>query len=98
MLRDAGDLISPAVAETISEIALTGADAAAVKLARRYAALIDASIDDPKLYAWSLRWIGPHLLATLESLGATPQARSRLKGGLAPDVPTRLHALRAARP
>jgi hypothetical protein len=42
--------------------------------------------------------IGPKLLAVLESLGATPAARSRLEKGGVPDAGTsRLAALREAR-
>ncbi len=44
-LRDAEDLLAPAVAATISKLALTDEDAAAVKLARRYAATIDEAAD-----------------------------------------------------
>lgn len=95
-LTDAAHLLRTAVDETIEALDLTEADAAAVRLARHYASLIDAQ-DEPKLEAWALRWIGPLLLATLESLGATPLARSRLKGGPPPDAPeSQLAKLRAA--
>lgn len=96
-LRDADELIAPAVEQTIDTLELQDADRAAVQLARRYAALIDEQTD-PKLRAWALRWIGPLLLSALESLGATPAARARLKGGRTPDAaPNRLDDLRRAR-
>lgn len=42
--------------------------------------------------------LGPKLLAVLESLGATPYARARLKGGKIPDAPeSKLDKLRKAR-
>lgn len=42
--------------------------------------------------------LGPKLLAVLESLGATPAARARLKGGKIPDAPeNQLGKLRKAR-
>ncbi len=77
MLRDADELLTPAVAETIAALSLGPEDAAAVKLAGRYAAAIDGAKDS----AWAMRWIGPLLLDALESLGATPAARARLKEG-----------------
>ncbi len=41
--------------------------------------------------------LGPKLLAALESLGATPAARARIKGGRSPDAPqSRLAQLRQA--
>lgn len=83
MLRDADELIAPAVAETIAALDLRPEDAAAVKLARLYAAQIDDATGsgDPKIGAWAARWIAPLLLDVLESLGATPAARARLKKG-----------------
>lgn len=96
-LRDADELIGPSVEQTIDALDLQAADSAAVQLARRYAALIDAQ-QDPKLRAWAMRWIAPQLLACLESLGATPAARARLKGGRTPDAaPNQLDKFRQAR-
>jgi hypothetical protein len=96
-LQVADRLIGPAVEESIAALDLDQVDAGAVQLARRYAALIDES-DTPQLKAWALRWIGPLLLAALESLGATPTARARLKGGKTPDAgPSQLARLREAR-
>lgn len=91
--------MTPAVEETITALqpALAPEDAAAVALARRYAALID-SMSEPKLRSWAMRWIAPLLLTTLESLGATPTARARLKGGKVADAaPSALEKLRQAR-
>jgi hypothetical protein len=107
-LRDASELLSAAVAEAISALDLADADAAAVRLALQYAAVIDAAgrhcrdCDDDACTrydsSWAMRWIGPLLLDALEQLGATPAARARLKGGPAKDAPvSQLARLRAAR-
>ena len=97
-LQDAEQLLAYAVAETTDALGLTDQDAAAVKLARDYAAVIDASRDDAKIHAWTMRNIAPLLLDCLEALGATPAARARLKGGKPADAPrSRLQALRDAR-
>jgi hypothetical protein len=98
MLRDADDLMLTAVCATIDALDLTPADAAAVRLARDYAAQIDASRDEAKLFAWSMRNTAPLLLDVLQALGATPAARAALtKGVKAPDAPGQLAKLRAAR-
>lgn len=83
MITDADNLIMPALVQTISALTLKDEDAAAVKLARLYALQIDQATvsGDPKITAWTVRWIAPLLLDTLEALGATPAARARLKGG-----------------
>jgi hypothetical protein len=93
-LRDASELLWPAVAETLTQLNLGSEDAAAKKLAQRYAQIIDQAPDQ----AWALRWIGPLLLDALEALSATPAARARVtKGGQQPDAPpSRLAQLRAA--
>jgi hypothetical protein len=93
-LRDASELLWPAVAETLTQLDLGSEDAAAKKLAQRYAQVIDQADDQ----AWAMRWIGPLLLDALETLGATPAARARLtKGGQPPDArPNRLTQLRSA--
>jgi hypothetical protein len=44
-----------------------------------------------------LEKLGPKLLAALESLGATPAARAKLKGGAPTRAANRLQALRQAR-
>jgi hypothetical protein len=124
-LRSADELIAPAVAETIDKLDQNDVDAAAVKLAQRYAAVIDraesalddagqafAMIDPEDISAYSylaklekkveaqavLAEIGPKLLAVLESLGATPAARSKIqKGGVKDAPPSGLAKLREAR-
>ncbi len=96
MLRDAGELLAPAVAGSVAALTLTPADSAAVKLAQRYAAAIDSADET----AETLEKLGPKLLAALESLGATPAARARLREGRASgkpgDKPGGLQALREA--
>jgi hypothetical protein len=93
MLHSADRTLAAAAAETITALALAPEDAAAVRLTQRYAAEIDDAADP----AAALERLGPKLLAALEALGATPQARSRIKGGRAADaVPGKLQALRAA--
>ena len=94
-LRDVSDLLWPAVAETIASLDLKPEDAAAKKLAQRYAQVIDTNADQ----AWAMRWIGPLLLDALQALGATPAARAALTKGAKPpeDKPNGLAKLRAAR-
>lgn len=97
-LRDAGELLAPAVAATLAELDLADCDAAVAKLAERYAAEIDATLGGAQLHAWAMRWIAPLLLDCLRDLGATPMARSRLKEGSGPDArEDPLTALRKAR-
>lgn len=94
MLRDADDLLVPAVRETLGALDVGPQDAAAVRLALRYAKTIDDNPDP----AWAMRWIGPLLLDALEQLGATPAARARLKTGSTAAAPvSQLAKLRAAR-
>jgi hypothetical protein len=94
-LRDASELLWPAVAETLTQLGLGPEDAAVRKLAQRYAQIIDQAADE----AWAMRWIGPLLLDCLTELSATPAARARLaKGDQRPDAkPAGLAKLRAAR-
>jgi len=98
-VRDASELLYPAVCETIAVLKLDpdGADAAAAKLAQRYARLIDEASYAKQ--AGVLRWLGPELLKVLESLGATPAARAALKSGKdkPPAQETQLDRLRNAR-
>jgi hypothetical protein len=70
--RDVDELLAPAIGETITALELGGKDVAAAQLARRYA----AAIDQARSPAAALRALGPLLLKALESLGATPAARS----------------------
>ena len=94
-VRDADELLAPAVAETLAALDLGPEHAAARKLAERYADVIDKARDP----AWSARWIGPLLLQALTELGATPAARAALTKGAkpAPQGPSRLDQLRAVR-
>jgi hypothetical protein len=94
-LRDASELLWPALAETLTQLDLGSEHAAAVRLAKRYAQVIDEAKDQ----AWAMRWIGPLLLDALGELGATPAAVARLKKGDKPadGKPNRLQQLRAAR-
>lgn len=97
-LRDVSELLWPAVEETIADLGLGSSDAAAVKLARRYARVIDQATDAKQ--ASVLRWLGPELLKVLAELGATPAARAAMtKGKKQPgdDKPNRLQQLRNAR-
>lgn len=90
-LTSADATMAAALAETLSELTLVDADAAVVRLAKKYAAAID---EDPDV----LEKIGPKLLSCLEALGATPRARAALrKGGEPSRVESRLAVLRAAR-
>ena len=89
--RDAAELLSPAVEETLSALQLTEQDAAAAQLARRYAKVIDQARDP----AWAARWLGPELLRCLDALQATPASRKAAKPQ--PQGPSRLDQLRAAR-
>jgi hypothetical protein len=94
-LRDASELLWPAVAETLSQLDLGSEHAAAKKLAQRYAQTIDECVDQ----RWAARWLFPLLLDTLGELGATPAAVARLKKGGKPadGKPNRLAQLRSAR-
>ena len=97
MLRDASELLYPAVMQAIAELGLLGSDAAAVKLAQNYAKAIDQASGAKR--ATVLRALGPELLKVLEALGATPQARAALTRGQKAAEPkaTGLAALRAAK-
>lgn len=100
-LRDADHLLATHVRASLAQLPLTDADQAAARLALTYAQQIDdltGADDDGKLGSWAIRWIGPLLLDALESLGATPAARARLKPGRpADEQPSGLAKLRAAR-
>lgn len=107
-LRDVSELLWPAVQETIAALGLGSEDAAARKLAQRYAQIIDGlpeqGSERSRDQAWGLRWIGPELLRTLDALGATPDARARIakltgSGGESPAdaAPSQLDRLRASR-
>lgn len=103
-LRDASELLFPAVCATLASLGIDtrdgGKDAAAAKLAQAYARQVDNALPG-KDYAWALRWLGPELHRVLESLGATPGARAAMTRGAkaaANDAkPNGLARLRAAR-
>lgn len=103
MLRDASELLWPAVAETLATLDLGSEHAAAAKLARRYAQVIDSMPDRAPArgapdQAWAMRWIGPLLLDCLTELGATPAAKARLtKGGKPADAEDPLTRLQPRR-
>jgi|SRR5581483_4498026 len=94
-LRDASELIWPAVSETLATLDLGSEHAAAKKLAQRYAQIIDEAQDQ----RWAARWLMPLLLDALTELGATPAAKARLTKGGKPGggKPNGLAKLRAAR-
>ena len=94
-LRDASELLWPAVARTLAHLNPGPEHDAAAVLAERYAKVIDEHRDP----AWALRWIGPLLLDCLSELGATPAAVARLTKGTKPaeTKPNGLAKLRAAR-
>jgi hypothetical protein len=110
-LRDASELLWPAVQETLAALDLGSEHAAARRLAQRYAQVIDGLPDHDEYtserahdQAWALRWIGPLLLDALVQLGATPAARAAIDktvkpgGGSQPDAPeSQLDRLRASR-
>lgn len=109
-LRDASELIYPAVQETLAELGLLGDSSAATKLAQQYAKVIDSQSghcrgcdsDDCRRSQgapWAMRWLGPLLLDSLEALGATPRAKAaQTKGTKTPEAkPGGLAKLRAAK-
>jgi hypothetical protein len=90
-LRDAAELLSPAIAATLSQLDLGSEHAAAAKLAEQYARIIDQAKDQ----AWAMRWIGPLLLDCLTQLGATPMSKPKQKQ--VPAGSSRLDQLRQVR-
>lgn len=104
MLRDASELLYPAVCATLASLDIDtkdgGKDAAAAKLAQQYARTIDEA-PPGKAYAAALRWLGPELHKVLDSLGATPAARAAIARTApkpaAPAQESKLDQLRAAR-
>lgn len=96
-MSSADELMLVSVKRTISALELTEKDQAVAKLAEKYATTLDECWGT-KDQNWSMRWIGPLLLDCLESLGATPAARGKVKNGTpVHDSSNRLSALRAAR-
>lgn len=89
-LRDAAELLLPAVEQAIGALGLDEEDTAAAQLARGYARIIDQARDQ----AWAYRWIGPLLASALDSLQATPAARARVKPQQGPRPLSALDRLR----
>src|SRR5260221_7831574 len=84
-LRDASELLYPAVYATVMSLGLGlgpdnvgGKDSAMAKLALRLARVIDAT-PDGKEHVSALWHLGAELRATLESLGGSPAARAAMK-------------------
>ena len=97
MVRDTDKMLLPAVKTSVAALKdRTEADDALIRLAEQYAAEIDATPPEKQYYA--LRYLGPLLHDALESLGATPVARTRTRGkeGTTAGGTSRLAALRAA--
>ena len=94
-LRDADDLVGPAVRETLAALKLGGEHAAVARLALAHARVLDTARDP----LWAARWHGPLLLDALTALGATPAARARMGGSKPPGPagPSQLDRLRASR-
>lgn len=92
VLRDADELLLPAVEQTLAALKLGDSDGAAAQLARRYAAIIDRARDP----AWAARWLSPLLLDCLVQLGATPASRPKQAPQRAPSQLDRLREARAA--
>lgn len=92
-LRDASELLWPAVSETLATLDLQPEHAAAKKLAQRYAQIIDEAADQ----RWAARWLMPLLLDALDALGATPAAKARLRGGKTPMPPAKASSTGSAK-
>lgn len=97
-LRDASELIYPAVQETLAELGLLGDSSAATKVVQQYARAIDSQNghcrgcdnDDcrrSQTSAWAMRWLGPLLIDALEALGATPRAKAAQTKGKKDEQP-----------
>lgn len=102
-LRDASELLYPAVAASIASLGIDtadgGPDAGMAKLALRLARVIDQA-PDGKEQASALWHLGAELRACLESLGASPAARAAITKGAkdkAPAQKSKLDQLREAR-
>jgi hypothetical protein len=109
MIQHASRTMAAAVAQTLEALDVNEQDAAARKLAMRYAETIDqagrhcSGCDDAdckrETYSWAMRWLAPLLLDVLTALGATPAARAALtkKGGLPADAEDVISQLRPRR-
>jgi hypothetical protein len=99
-LRDASELLYPAVAATVASLGIDtadgGKDAGMAKLALGLAKAIDRA--EGKEHVSALWHLGAELRATLESLGGSPAARAAIKTAKPADAkPNGLQALREAR-
>lgn len=72
--RDPGELLLPAVEQSIEALRLGEPYQAAAQLARMLASAIDEASDQ----AVALRVLGPQLAKVLDSIGGTPASRVRL--------------------
>lgn len=90
-IRAAGQLVGPAVEQTVKALNAPDSDAALIALVRRQAAIIDAMPDGVAVAM--LPQHSGQLLKTLAEL----QARAAKRGQAADARPSRLDALRAAR-
>lgn len=98
ILRDASELIYPAVYATVMSLDIDrdGRDAGMAKLALRLARVIDETPDSKQ--ASALWHLGAELHKTLESLGASPAARAAMKTPKTGNAkPNGLQKLREAR-
>jgi hypothetical protein len=81
-VRDPSEYLLPGVVAAISALDLQPEDEAMVKLAKHLARVIDQASAAKELYC--ARWVLPELVRVLAELGASPAARSRIKGGKPP--------------
>jgi hypothetical protein len=88
-LRDADELLSPAIAETLAALDLKPEDAAAARLAE----VLAVTIDRARSQEWAARWLAPELLRVLAALEATPASRPQQEQ--APAAPSGLNQFRS---
>lgn len=92
VVADGGSVgLEAAVESSVSQMPwLTGADEAAVRLARMYASRIDQGAREFESGVISstdynkVLYLGPHLLNTLRALGGSPDGRSAAKSDSSP--------------
>lgn len=78
-LKDASELVLPAVAAAIDAIEdLEPADQGMVAIARHLARVIDEAT--PAKRAYCAHFVAPELMKALAELGCSPAARARIKG------------------
>ena len=88
-MRDADELLSPAIAETLAALDLKPEDAAAARLAE----VLAVTIDRARSQEWAARWLAPELLRVLAALEATPASRPQQEQ--APAAPSGLNQFRS---